>query len=154
MYVFDTSPLIVMFRHYYPKRFPTLWKNFDSLIDNGHIISTRENLREIQAQTDALSTWADSHPQVFQVTDADEAEVLKHIFAIPHFRQNIEQQKLIRGGLNADPLVIAKAAVQGKIVVTGEIFKPNAAKIPNICKHFSVSCMDLEQFMEKEGWSF
>jgi hypothetical protein len=35
-----------------------------------------------------------------------------------------------------------------------ERFKPNAVKIPNICKHFEIPYLDLEGFMEKEGWVF
>lgn len=35
-----------------------------------------------------------------------------------------------------------------------ELLKPNAAKIPNICDHFKIPCMTLEQFMEAEGWVF
>jgi len=38
--------------------------------------------------------------------------------------------------------------------VTMELLRPNAAKIPNICQHFGVACMTLEQFMEAEGWKF
>jgi Domain of unknown function (DUF4411) len=71
-----------------------------------------------------------------------------------HFQQNIEQQKLLRGGKNADPFVIAKAAVECRTVVTMEQLKPNAAKIPNICRHFNVSCFTLEEFMEAENWQF
>jgi Domain of unknown function (DUF4411) len=74
--------------------------------------------------------------------------------AVSHFQHNIEQQKLLRGGKMADPFVIAKAAVNGGAVVTMEKFKPNSAKIPNICKHFSVECLLLEEFMEREGWEF
>src|SRR5467141_2643406 len=29
-----------------------------------------------------------------------------------------------------------------------------ASKIPNICKHFNVPCMTLEEFMAAEGWQF
>jgi hypothetical protein len=35
-----------------------------------------------------------------------------------------------------------------------ELFKQNAAKIPNICRQFNVRCMTLEEFMEAEGWVF
>ena len=31
MYVFDNAPLSTLFKNYYPKRFPTLWKNFNEL---------------------------------------------------------------------------------------------------------------------------
>jgi hypothetical protein len=53
-----------------------------------------------------------------------------------------------------DPFVIAKAAVDGRTVVTMEALKPQAAKIPNICQHFNVPCLSLEEFMIKEGWEF
>jgi Domain of unknown function (DUF4411) len=43
---------------------------------------------------------------------------------------------------------------EGRRVVTIEVLKPNAAKIPNISQHFGVSCLNLEQFMEEEGWIF
>ncbi len=73
---------------------------------------------------------------------------------LSQFQANIEQQKLYKGGHNADPFVIAKAATDGFTVVTMEKLKPNAAKIPNICKHFNVPCMTLEEFMAAEGWQF
>ena len=31
-----------------------------------------------------------------------------------------------------------------------EHMKPNAAKIPNICDHFQIPCVDLQRFMENE----
>jgi hypothetical protein len=35
-----------------------------------------------------------------------------------------------------------------------EKFKANAAKIPNICRHFGIRCLTLEEFMEAENWRF
>lgn len=32
--------------------------------------------------------------------------------------------------------------------------KPNAAIVPNICEHFGVDWLNLEQFMQQEGWKF
>ena len=46
------------------------------------------------------------------------------------------------GGRNSDPFIIARAAVEGRTVVTMELFKVNAAKNPNICRHFSVHLYD------------
>ncbi len=40
------------------------------------------------------------------------------------------------------------------IVVTEETFRPNAAKIPNVCQHFGIECINLRQLMEREGWRF
>lgn len=155
MYVFDTSPLSTLFKNYYPKRFPTLWGKFDALVAGGKIVSTREVLREIaDGPVESLRDWAADHQDFFAVPTADEAVFITKIYAVTHFQQNIEQQKLLKGGHIADPFVIAKAGVEKKAVVTIEVLKPNSAKIPNICKHFGIQCWSLEEFMEEEGWTF
>jgi Domain of unknown function (DUF4411) len=154
-YVFDTSPLSALFRNYYRSVFRTLWQGFDALVDGNRVLSTREVLREIQGSPlEALRTWADAHRELFPTPTADEARMLRSIFEVPHFQNNIEGKKLLRGGLVADPFVVARAAVASATVVTMESLKPNAADIPNICQHFKIPCLTLQQFMEAEGWRF
>ncbi|MCK6454113.1 MAG: DUF4411 family protein [Alphaproteobacteria bacterium] len=154
-YAFDTSPLWVLFRNYYRNVFRRLWQDFDSLVNTGKILSTREVLREIEGSPlEAMRTWAAAHKELFPAPTAEEARMVIRIFAVPHFQNNIERKKLLRGGLLADPFVIARAGVAGATVVTMETLKPNAADIPNICQHFDIPCLTLEQFMEAEGWSF
>lgn len=155
IYVFDNGPLSALFRNFYRKTFRTLWENFDALVDDGSIISTREVLREIEdSADDALREWAMRHHHLFTTPTAAEGSFVRKIYAVQHFQHNIEQQKLLKGGKIADPFVIAKAAVDDGIVVTMEKFKENGAKIPNVCKHFKVKCLSLEEFMECEGWEF
>ncbi len=154
-YVFDNSPLSTLFRNYYRRRFPTLWQHFDELIDNGDIVSTREVLREIKdGAVDSLRDWAAQNHELFTIPNADEGTFVGQIYAVQHFQQNIERQKMLKGGRNADPFVIAKAAVNGFTVVTMEQLRDNAVKIPNICNHFDIPWMSLEDFMESEGWEF
>lgn len=153
-YVFDTSPLADLFRYYYPERFPSLWEKFNLLISDGEITSTREVYREIQAQDDNLFAWAKEQSDLFVVPNLEEALYVSEIYKVSHFQQNIERQKLLNGGSNADSFVIARAGVLGLTVVTNEKQKPNAAKIPNICSHFDIACINLEGFMELEGWRF
>lgn len=155
MYVFDNSPFSVLFKNYYRKRFPTLWKNFDQLVSSGDIVSTKEVLREIEDSSDAtLREWAKQNKDLFPIPSAKEAIFVGEIYKVSHFQQNLEQRKLLKGGHNADPFVIAKAAEENKCVVSMEKLKPNGAKIPNICAHFSIRCIDLEKFMEEQGWTF
>ncbi|MEZ4546176.1 MAG: DUF4411 family protein [Cyanobacteriota/Melainabacteria group bacterium] len=155
MYVFDNSPFSVLFKNYYRKRFPTLWKNFDQLVASGDIVSTKEVLREIEDSSDAtLRDWAKKNKDLFPIPSAEEGIFVGKIYKVSHFQQNLEQRKLLKGGHNADPFVIAKAAVEKKCVVSMEKLKPNGAKIPNICAHFSIRCIDLEKFMEEQGWTF
>jgi hypothetical protein len=154
-YVFDNSPLSVLFKNFYRNTFRTLWENFDTLVADGRIVSTREALREIEdGAPENLLAWAKDHTELFAMPTPAEARFVARIYAVTHFQQNIEQQKLLKGGNNADPFVIAKAAIEDRAVVTMEGFKPNAAKIPNICRHFNVSCLSLQEFMEEEGWEF
>ena len=154
-YVFDTAPLWTLFQNFYRRRFPTLWQNFDDLINDDQIVSTREVGREINnCPVERLWEWAGENGAVFTTPTADEGAFVGEIYAVSHFQQNIERQKLLKGGEVADPFVIAKAAAIGGTVVTMEQLKENAVKIPNICDHFGVECMHLEEFMEAEGWEF
>jgi Domain of unknown function (DUF4411) len=154
-YAFDNSPLSVLFRNFYRNRFPTLWRRFDALVAGGEVLSTREVMREIEdGPIESLRTWAGNNEQIFSIPTAEEGAFVAEIFAIDHFQQNIERQKLLKGGHNADPFIVARAAVADCPVVTMEQLKPNSAKIPNICEHFDIECLTLEQFMEREGWQF
>lgn len=155
MYVFDTSPLSTLFKNYYQSRFPSLWERFNELVGDGKIVSTREVSRECNdGPVERLRVWAADQHNFFHMPRADEGTFVGQIYSVAHFQQNIEQQKLLRGGRNADPFVIAKAATEGRAVVTVEQWKPNGAKIPNICRHFQIDCLSLEEFMEREDWRF
>jgi len=155
IYVFDNSPLSALFRNYYRRRFPTLWENFDAMVDEGRLLSTREVLNEINGSPiEALRDWAKDHGEIFATPTAKEGAFVAQIFAVRHFQQNIERKKLYKGGFNADPFVVAKAAIIEGTVVTMETRAPNAAKIPNICDHFDIPCLSLEKFMEAEHWEF
>jgi hypothetical protein len=84
---------------------------------------------------------------------------LKKLLSFRAFSQsstssNIERRKLLQGGYHADAFVIAKAFVTQGTVVTMEGIRPNAVKIPNTCEYFSIPCMSLEDFMEREDWEF
>ena len=154
-YVFDNSPLSALFRNYYRKTFPTLWGHFDGLVAQGRLVSTREVFREIEdSSIESLVSWAKGNRALFATPTAEEGAFVAKIYAVSRFQQNIEQKKLLRGGKVADAFVIARAACEGRTVVTGEVMKPNAVKSPNICAHFGVKCLSLAEFMEAEGWTF
>jgi hypothetical protein len=154
MYVLDTSVISALHRNYYRATFVTLWKRFDAMVEKGRFTSTREAFRELEDLGGESLVWAESNPELFSVPDAKEGAFVAGIYAVEHFQSNIERQKILRGGRNADPFLIARAAALGATVVTMEQLKPNAAKIPNICQHFKVGYVDLRGFMEKEDWVF
>jgi hypothetical protein len=155
IYVFDTSALSVLFKNYDPTVFHTLWDKFDQLVVAGRIQSTREVLREIEdGGPVSLQSWAATNKVLFPAPDAGQGSFVSQIFAVKHFQQNIEQQKLLKGGNHADAFVIARAAALSGSVVATEAPKPNSAKIPNICNQFGVPYLTLNGFMHAEGWRF
>lgn len=154
IYVIDTSVISALHRNYYRKQFPSLWKRFDAMVADGQLTSTREAHRELEDGLPDAFAWANSNKQLFPTPTVDEARFVVTIFGVKHFQGNIETQKLLRGGKNADPFLIARAQYCKGTVLTMEQLKPNAAKIPNICDHFKIPCVDLERFMEIEGWTF
>ncbi|MHB1187236.1 PIN domain-containing protein [Thiobacillus sp.] len=154
MYVIDTSVISALHRNYYRNRFVTLWERFDAMVAGGKFTSTREAFRELGDRGGEGFDWAQNNSGLFTTPDAKEGAFVAGIYAVEHFQANIEKQKILRGGRNADPFLIARAASLGATVLSMEQFKPNAAKIPNICEHFNVPCLDLLGFMEKEDWVF
>lgn len=154
MYVFDTSAISALHRNYYRSQFVTLWDRFDVLVSEGRFTSTLEALRELEDWGGDAFAWADTNRVLFATPDANEGAVVARIYAAKHFQANMEKQKILKGGRNADPFLVARAAVLGATLVTMEQRKPNAARIPNICDHFKVKWLDLQGFMKEENWVF
>ncbi len=155
VYVFDASSFIVV-GHYFPDRFPSFWKKFDEFVVQGNLVSVREVYNELQGKGNRphLQNWVKSNKKIFLVPGEKETEFLNEIFAVPHFRQLVSQRQRLQGSPAADPFVIASAKVRNACVVTEEVMKENAARIPNVCEHFRIDWTNLEGFMKQEGWEF
>ena len=153
-YVIDTSAVSALHKNFYRNRFPSLWKRFDKMVAEGRFTSCREASRELEDLGGTAYDWARANSALFVTPDAKEGAFVAQIYRVKHFQANIERQKLLKGGKCADPFLIARAHCIGGTVLTMEKLKPHAAKIPNICEHFKVECVDLEKFMEIEGWEF
>ena len=154
-YVFDSDSLVNLFKHYYPETFRTLWENFHALVSAGELISVREVFNEIGSREDSLAIWAKEQKNIsFLESTTEELKFVAEIFQVRHFQAMIRKQERLKGKPVADPFVIARAKIYGACVVTQEKNTENAAKIPNVCEHFEIPCINLEGFMEKENWRF
>jgi len=142
--------------HYFPSSFPTFWEQFGSAVVSGQVISVREVLNELERgdPPDHLVQWLSLNKSTFLTPTNEEAEIVGSIFAVPHFRQLVTAKQLLKGTPVADPFLIASAKARNGCVVTQEKEKDNAARIPNVCEHFSVNWTDLEGFMTAEHWQF
>jgi hypothetical protein len=154
-YVFDTSSFIVL-GHYFPSQFPSFWERFDSAVSARRIVSVREVYRELDPKCSRqhLRDWVDAHKEIFLIPTAAEMDFIADIFSIKHFRQMVSEKQRLKGSPVADPFVIAAARVRNAYVVTEETLKDNAARIPNVCEHFSINWTNIEGFMAAEGWRF
>lgn len=157
MYIFDTSSFSQIFKSYYPERFPSLWERFNRLIECKNIVSVKEVFEEIENESNVPNwsrEWIKDRKGLFHPPSEDEATFVKQIFQVEHFQQLLQKKQRIKSKPLADPWLVAKAKVEQGILVTEEAHKPNAARIPNVCEHFGVRCMNLEGFMEEENWRF
>lgn len=153
-YIFDTNSFRVL-GAYYPDRFPTFWKNFETAVDAGEVYSVREVYNELSYQArDWLLDWIETHKTFFRVPSPAETEFVAKIFRVPHFSTLVGEQQRLKGQPVADPFVIAAAAICEGTVVTEEKLKKNAAKIPNVCEHFEIAYTNVEGFLAAHSWKF
>lgn len=126
------------------------------MVNDERALSVREVLKELEFQNpDAhLATWIANHKQIFAPPTEDEMAHVAEIFAVEHFRQLIGERQRLRGQPVADPWIVARAISLGAVVVTEERCRLNAAKIPNVCEHFHVDCVDLQAMLSQEGWRY
>ena len=155
IYLCDTNSFRVI-SNYYPGSFPSFWDQLERFVSDQRFGSVREVRKELNNQNASqhLSDWCENHPAVFPSPTEDELHAVADILAVPHFGQLIGEKQRLRGSPVADPFLVARAQVIGATVISEEVFKPNAAKIPNVCSHFGVGCVDLEGFLRAVGWSF
>ena len=164
IYVFDTSSLRAL-QHFFPSVFPSIWTDINALVNAQQLISTREVWRELnnQAVSADVLNWAKQNKMLFKTPTNDELHFVAEIFKVKHFQGLIDAQARLKGNPVADPFVIVCARVCNGTVVTEEGWnpttnpitpKPNAAKIPNVCTHFKIPCVNLETFMHRQNWTF
>lgn len=154
-FIFDTNSLRVL-GNYYPERFPSFWTRFDVAVESKEVVSVREVYNEIvkQIKDEWYLEWLKVHKEMFLVPGAEEGQFVAEIFKVAHFQQMVGEEQRLKGQYVADPFVVACAKVSDGIVVTEEAVKENAAKIPNVCKHFDIKFTDVRGFLEIKGWQF
>jgi len=160
IYSIDTSALINMKILYPQDIFLSLWRNLETLINQGRLISPQEVFEELRKKDDELLEWAETYKSMFKNLDADQLEKVRDI--LRRFPRLIDPQKTTP---DADPFVIALAMCkerqrtfwdEHRIVVSEEkLAGPGARpKIPDVCKSYGVECISLTELFRKENWQF
>jgi len=151
LYSIDTSALIYAWNLAYPQiRFPSLWREMDSLINNGILLATDEVKNELSIQQDELYKWIQQREAMFVQLELDIQMELEQI--LNKFPNAGHSESL---SPNADPLVVAVARVRKCAVVTQEKGGSNTnPKIPYMCSYYKIRCIDLFDFVKEQNWSF
>ena len=158
-YALDSNTLSQVYRFYYKDRFPSFWDRFNELVSSGRASSVSEVEAEMirfWGLNEAVRELKRLYPRFFAIPSHEERQFVAWILTMPRFSSLIGAKAITKGTPVADPFLIAKAGASARdmIVVTEETFRPNAAKIPNVCEHFGIECINLRQLMEREGWRF
>lgn len=96
IYVFDTSPFIVL-SHFYPDTFPSLWNKIETLVEDGQLTSVREVLNELEIyhETNFIIKWAKEHRSIFTIPTKQELEFVTKIFEKRHFQSIIDSKAIL-----------------------------------------------------------
>jgi hypothetical protein len=140
------------------ERMPELWTFIESLIDEGKIIASREVLNELERNAnDELSDWLKKHKAMF-ILDKPQIDSADSI--INDFYTKYKNGYKPEVSDAADPFVVATAVVHQAVVFTQEHTQPNhdpaqtnTPKIPTVCENYGIECVNIEQFISREGFS-
>ena len=144
-YVIDASSLIEAF-HRYPLgkvTFISIWEKIGELFEEGKLISSSEILDEVKDEE--LKKWLNPYKKYFlPLTEDIQLSTKKVLHDYPNIINVLNTKK---ASSNGDPFIIATAMVSEGTVVTQE--KAGENKIPNVCKAYKISCINLEQFINE-----
>jgi len=145
-YLLDSNTFIQAKNSYYDMNVcPGYWDWILHQNDREEVGSIDFVRKELMGHKDELSDWAHENQKIF-ISDSDAptqrafAQVANYCSTAPNMKKGADHEFL----QGADPWLIAKAMVNGAIVVTLESFNPHNRKefkIPNVCNHFNVPCL-------------
>lgn len=155
LYSIDTCSLIEAWRQFPPDIAVTLWEEqIPALIDVGDLRATREVEVELLRHDGELAAWAKVEDRAQLFVEASE-EIQRDVIEILDGHQRLVDAESFRSG--ADPFVIALAKAEGCAVVTEERHSKqpgNNPKIPDVCDHFGIPCIDLLDLIREQDWQW
>lgn len=153
-YIYDTSSFNAL-RSIFPNQFLNFWSDFNSIVKDGRIISTKEVFNELEDRLldeDDLFKWISNNKSIFQTPTPKEIIFVAEIFSSDErYVELISKKSRLRQGYCADPFVVALAKIKGGVVVTDELENPRYINIISVCKDYSIEYTNLEGFMKQEN---
>ena len=147
----DTSALLEAWVRRYPHDvFPGLWAHIEVLAAREELRAPDEVLQELQVKDDDLAKWAKQRDGLFvPLEPAVMTGVREVLDAFPRLVGTLKRRN------RADAFVIALAKLDGLTVVTEERGgTSDRPRIPLICEHFAVPCINTLEFIRETGLTF
>ena len=147
IYVMDACALIDAAKEYKmsKKTFSPIWEVFDDLINSGQLITSSEIHDELK--DDDLIAWAKTHKDFFVPLSK---EIQEQVSVVLSKYPTLIKMKSSSNS-NGDPFLVATAIVNNGCIVTNERWgdeKTGDYHIPNVCKGFDITYMDLHTFLD------
>lgn len=132
--------------------FPSLWRELDSMVREGHLLILDEVYEELKKADDDLTRWVEERLMHLIPLDVD-IQLATRDAVLAQFPRLVDSMK---GRSAADPWIIGLAIVRGGAVVTGERNDGNERRprIPYVCQSLGVPCCSTLEFIRSQGWSW
>ena len=151
LYSIDTSALIYASRSpYRMDSFPGFWRKMDELMRNGTLAALTDVKDEILVKDDDLSEWVKERADLFippyeEVQNAM-IEILREFPNFPH-------RDARRAETDAAVIALAKAN-HCSVISQEKGGSEDHPKIPYVCNHFNIRCIDIYDFVAEQNWVF
>ena len=156
-YIIDTNVFVDAHNRYYPMScFPGFWEFLTHYFTQRTFVSSNLSYKEMKDYGDDLSKWIKTNKTFFIPDDGQDvqtnfAQVSQHVSTHPIWGNN-NKADFLKAGV-ADGFVIAHAMSYGATVVSNEKLetdiKCKKVKIPNVCQHFHVRCINSDQLIKE-----
>ena len=157
MYIIDTNALIDFFDRFY------CYDVFQSLSGDMASVAAQQKLfviSEVEEELEAnLSEAGYAEFEALNISCLNETQAVqeKHTEIMGHLSTN-HREKLVRNfSAGADTILVAHAAVHGKILITderGQYHTNNKLFIPPLARDFGVTQIDIVEFFRREGLTY
>lgn len=147
-YIIDTCSIISQKPDEPHRRnvYNTLWERIDELVREHAIVTCSEILDAVEDED--LRKWLNRHQCVVLDIDNDIQQLVTQIVTK---HPELIDFKNIKS--SADAFLIATAMKYRLLVITEEN-KTSLKRIPKICDAYGISCFNITELAEKEGWQF
>jgi len=140
--------------------YPGFWEWIDQQNRSGQVMSIEKVFEEISEKDDDLTKWSKARAdRLFLPIDNSTRSKSKDVsrWVLDMRKEGFSRRSVEKFTTKADYLIVAYAKVHGCIVVSEEVKvgpESKKVKIPNVCAHFNVECIDTFEMLRREKVRF